>query len=95
KNFNINNWASQLRAIIAHDISAPFGRSLEKTASVVRAQVLIIVAAQDHMVNPEPALEFARLINAEIFELTNDCGHLAVSCEMEKVVEVISNFLDR
>ena len=94
-NFNADNWASQLRAMMAHDVSAPFGESLAKAATVVQAQVFIIVATQDHLVNPAPALEFARLINAETLELNSDCGHLAVSCEMEKVVKAVRSFFDR
>jgi len=92
QNFNADDWASQLRAIMAHDSTVPYNGSLPKAAAVVQADVLIITSSQDHMVNPAPALEFARLINAEVFQLNSDCGHLAVSCELDKVSEVISQF---
>ena len=93
--FNAENWASQLRALMAHDISTPFGGAMEKAASVIQAQVLIIISTQDHIVNPGPAIKFARLINAEILELNSDCGHLAVSCEMESVIKAVADFLNR
>jgi len=93
--FNAENWASQLRALIAHDISEPFGGAIKKAASVIQAQVFIIVSTQDHIVNPEPAIKFARLIKAEIFKLNSDCGHLAVSCEMDSVIKAVADFFDR
>lgn len=33
------------------------------------------------MVNPEPALEFAKLIGAKEFVMKGDCGRLARGCE--------------
>ncbi len=93
--FVTDNWASQLKAMMAHDVSAPFGGSLEKAAAVVRAELLVIVATQDHVVNPRPALEFARLAGGEILRLNSDCGHLAVGCEMQRVVEAVAEFLER
>ena len=93
--FQPDDWASQLRAMIAHDIAAPFGDSLDSAATIVRARVLVIVSAQDHIVNPEPALAFARMIGAETLVLDNDCGHLSVSCEMKRVIAAIAAFLEK
>ncbi len=93
--FQPDNWASQLRAMMAHDVSAPFGGKLDSAATAVHARALIIVAAQDHIVNPEPALAFARMIGADTLVLDNDCGHLAVSCEMERVIAAITEFLEK
>ncbi len=91
--FNSYDWESQLYAMMAHNVSAPFGGSMSKAAAAVKAKVLIIVSLQDHIVNPQPAIEFAKLINAQVLKLNNDCGHLAPSCEMQKVVNTIENFL--
>jgi homoserine O-acetyltransferase len=66
---------------------------MKKAAGVVKAKVFIIVSKQDHMVNPHPALNFAKLINAETLELDNDCGHFGAGCEMEKVNKAINKFL--
>jgi homoserine O-acetyltransferase/O-succinyltransferase len=83
----------QLKAMLAHDITAPFGGSLEKTARAVKAKMLVIVSRSDHMVNPGPPLEFAKLAGAEIFELTSDYGHMAPVYEAGKVGPVIARFL--
>jgi len=45
------------------------------------------------MVTPGPALEFARLLHAEVLELRDNCGHLAPGCEAEKMGAAIAGFL--
>lgn len=93
KVFSPYNWMSQLRAMIAHNVSYPFNNDMGKAAELVKAKVFIIVSKQDRMVNPRSALNFAKLIKAETLELDNDCGHYGVGCEMEKVVKAINKFL--
>jgi homoserine O-acetyltransferase len=95
KGFDANNWIRQLQAMMAQDVSAPFGGSMEKAAAAVRARVLVVVGLQDHMVNPQPALDFARLLVAPTVELNSDCGHLANSCEAEKLVPIVARFLEK
>ncbi len=94
KSFDANNWVRQLQAMMADDVAAPFGGSIEKAASAVRAKVLVIPSPQVHMVNPLPALNYAKLFHAQVFMLTSDCGHLAVGCEQEQVNQVVSAFLN-
>ncbi len=93
--FDATNWVRQLRAMMGHDISSAFGGSLEKASEAVRAQVLVIVATQDHMVNPQPGLAFARLIHAATLELASDCGHISPGCEQARVAATIRQFLDK
>ena len=78
------NYAAVLRAMIGHDIG-PF--------DAVRAKMLVVVAEQDHMVNPAPAEEFARATKSELLVLTGDCGHLATACEKEKLIPAVARFL--
>jgi homoserine O-acetyltransferase len=89
--FDANDWLAQLEAMIHHDVA--HGGSLEDAAKKVKAKVLVIVAAQDHMVNPKPALDFAPLIGAKTLILESDCGHLAPGCEMGKMAPVVRAFL--
>ncbi len=93
--FDANNWIRQLQAMMGHDISTHSNGSMEKAAAVIRAKVLVIVATQDHMVNPMPALELARLMVAPIVETNSDCGHLAPGCEKELLSSTIARFLGR
>jgi homoserine O-acetyltransferase len=95
KSFDANDWIRQLQAMMAQDVSKPFGGSMEKAATVVRARVLVIPSAQDHMVNPTPALDFGKLIHAQTLELTSDCGHLSPGCEGKKMDSAIQEFLEK
>ena len=93
--FDANDRIRQLQAVIADDVSAPFGGSMGKAAAAVRAKVLVIVGLKDHMVNPKPALDFAKLISAPTLELDSDCGHLSFQCEPEKVSQAVAQFLEK
>jgi homoserine O-acetyltransferase len=87
--------AAQLRAMMDHDVSRGFGGSMEKAAGAVRASVLVVAAAQDHMVHPGPALEFARLLQAQVVLLEGDCGHMAPGCESDRMTPAVKSFLER
>src|SRR5229473_143456 len=83
--FDANDKIRQAQAMMALDVSEPFGGLLARAAAVVKAKVFVIAAKFDHVVTPGPALEFAPLIKAKVLELESDCGHLAPSCEAQKV----------
>jgi homoserine O-acetyltransferase len=90
--FDANDWLTQLDAVIHHDIA--HGGALADAVSRVKAKVLVVSSAQDHMVNPAPALDFARLIGAKTFVLDGDCGHIDFGCEASKLNPVVRAFLD-
>lgn len=81
--FDANDWLAQLEAMIHHDVA--HGGTMDEAARKVKAKVLVISAAQDHMVNPKPALDFAAMLGAKTMVLESDCGHLAPGCEADKV----------
>lgn len=87
--------ASQLRAMKSHDVFAHFDGSMEKAAEAIRADVLIIVSETDHMVNPQPAIDFARVLGCDLVVLKNNCGHLAIGCEMERCIDKINQFFNK
>jgi homoserine O-acetyltransferase/O-succinyltransferase len=80
-NTDANDTVRQLEAMIGQDIAAQFGGSMEKAAAAVKSKMLIVVATQDHMVNPVSAMKFAELKKAELLKLMGDCGHVAPGCE--------------
>lgn len=92
--FDANNWIRQLQAMMSHDIARAWGGDLARAAERVRARALVVVALQDHMVNPQPALAFARLLQSPTVEINSDCGHGAVGCEMETVRPRVAAFLE-
>lgn len=94
KIFTLENWKAQIKAMVKHDITRNFDYSLEKTVEAVKAKVFVIISETDQVLIPKPAIEFATLLNCELLRLTNNCGHLALGCDMEKVSSEISQFLD-
>ncbi|HKW96701.1 MAG TPA: alpha/beta fold hydrolase [Bryobacteraceae bacterium] len=95
RGFDANNWIRQAQAMMGHDVSLPFDEDMQKAAAAVKARVLVIAGLQDHMVNPQPALAFARLIHAPTLEIDSDCGHLISDCEAPKVNAAAAKFLAR
>jgi homoserine O-acetyltransferase/O-succinyltransferase len=90
--FDANDWLWQIEAIIRLDIA--HGGSLEDAAKRIKAKLLVVNAAQDHLVNPKPALDFAATAGAKTYVLQSDCGHMATSCESDALGEQTRAFLD-
>lgn len=93
--FDANDRIRQAQAILGLDVSAAFDGAMEQAAAAVQAPMLVIVSAQDRMVNPAPALEFARLKHAQTLVLETDCGHLGPGCDMPKVSAAVAEFLEK
>jgi homoserine O-acetyltransferase len=92
KSFDANDWLWQLRAMMGHNVGGnPV--DFEGAARAVNAKLLVVAGLRDHMVNPRPALQFARFANARTIELDSDCGHLAPSCEAAKIYPAVRKFL--
>ena len=89
-----NDKIRQAQAMMALDVATQFGGSLERAAAASKARVFVIVARFDHVVTPGPELEFARLLRSPVLELESDCGHLAPSCESQKVNAAVAAFLE-
>ena len=80
ENKKSNDWNDthyQIVAIIGHDITKPFNGSMREAAAHVKAKMLIISSLQDHMANPNPAIEFSKLLPAKLVVLNSASGHLA------------------
>ena len=90
--FNANNRLCQLNALINFNISEKFDGSMKKAAEAIKAEVSMIVSKTDYILNPQPAIDFAKMLNAEIMILENNCGHLAIGCEMEKCGNAVNAF---
>ena len=48
--------------MMSHDISKYFNGSMKEAAAKIKAKLFIIVSSTDLIMNPNPALEFAKLI---------------------------------
>jgi homoserine O-acetyltransferase/O-succinyltransferase len=95
--FDWNDWHRQLEAMMAHDVAAPYGGSIDAAAKRVKAKALFVVAAQDHMVSPIPARAFAAAMGAraQVVVLDGPCGHVAPTCEATKLARAVTPFLAR
>jgi homoserine O-acetyltransferase/O-succinyltransferase len=88
-----NDKIRQSEAIIGLNVADQFDNSMERAAAAVKARVFVVVSKEDHVVTPQPARDFAALLHAQILELDSDCGHLAPSCQNDKVAAAVAAFL--
>ncbi|WP_342119721.1 alpha/beta fold hydrolase [Pseudoduganella sp. OTU4001] len=86
-----NNSLWQIRAVLGHDVAQ--GGQLEDAAGLARARIHAINAAQDHVVNPAPALAFAKQRKEDVTVLDTDCGHAALRCAMPAMKAVVEKAL--
>ena len=93
EHYNISNLRSQLEAMIGQDIYSSLGKSPEKIGEQIKAKVLIIAAINDHMVNPQSAINLAKQLNCKLELVDNDCGHNLLDCGSEQVRKAIASFL--
>jgi len=91
--FTVDNWSTQLRAMVTHNIAKRFMGSMEKAAESIKAEMLIIVSASDHLLFPLPAVQFADILGVDPLILISDCGHLSVNCEMDQCSARMQAFL--
>ncbi len=86
------DYLSQLRAMIS--INTPGGTNTpEDAGKAAKAQMLIIVAKQDHLVNPLAALAFAKGANTTPLVLEGMCGHWSTICEEAAMTKAVREFL--
>ena len=93
--FDANNKIRQVQAMMALDVAEPFGSSMERAAAAVKTRLLVVASKFDHVVTPGPALNFAKLTGAATLLLEGDCGHMAPSCEIQRVGKAVAEFLGR
>ncbi len=76
-----------------HNIYRDYNNSVKETSKLIKAEVFMIVSMTDQLVDPTTSLELADALNAQVLELTNNCGHLAVGCELSNCSDEINKFL--
>ena len=88
-----NNKIRQSQAMMSLDVSQPFAGPMQRAAAAVKAKVLVVVSKYDHTVTPQPAIDFAHLLNAKLLMLEGNCGHEAPGCEMQTLAPAVAAFL--
>lgn len=83
----------QARAILSQDVLR--GKPLDEVARNSPVKFLIINAAEDRMVAPGPALEWAKAAGAEVYLSHGECAHLIMSCDAAAVRKRVERFLSQ
>ena len=84
-----------VKAMISQDIYKSSKQNIDTISAIIKADLLVIVAAQDHVVHPSSASQLAKKLAAPLVTLMGDCGHVAFACESEKVKTAVTEFLKR
>ncbi len=90
-----NDKIRQVEAMMSMDVSNDFGHSMDRAARAVKTKVLIIVSRYDHVVTPQPALDFGPLLHAQVIELDSDCGHSVAECDNARINSAVAEFLEK
>ena len=77
-----------------YDIYQSANTSPEDIKKIIQAEAMIIVASQDHLVNPISSIALATHLAVPLVTLTGDCGHISPFCEAVKVKTAITAFLE-
>lgn len=81
----------QLRAIMTQDVIGQ--RTVADAARSVKPRFLVIVSAEDHLVNPQPALDWAAATGAPVYISHGSCAHLIMTCDASAVSSRVRRFL--
>ena len=87
-----NDRVWQLKAIMQQDVIG--SRTLADVARFIPVHFLIIVSAQDHLVNPQPALDWAAATGAPTYVSQGSCAHLIMTCDAAAVSTRVRAFLN-
>jgi homoserine acetyltransferase len=91
QSIDANDRVWQLRAIMQQDVVG--ARSLAEAARSTPVHFLVIVSAEDHLVNPQPALDWAAATSAPTYISSGACAHLIMSCDAAAVSTRVRAFL--
>ena len=82
----------QLRAILTQDVLG--GKDLATVAKEATPRFFVVSSAQDHLVDPEPALAWAKASGSPTYVSTSNAGHIAYFEADRKVIdERVRSFL--
>lgn len=91
--FNANNYVSQLRAMLTHNVFGSSQGGRQAYIDTAGARILIIRVAGDHMVNQTPAKNLSDDLDASYFAVDSLCGHMGTTCEAGDVEAQVHAFL--
>jgi homoserine O-acetyltransferase len=84
----------QAQAMLTHNIARDYEDNMQVAANRVKSEFLIIVGKDDRIVSPNPAIEFAKIKDAQILILDSGCGHGEVRCQPDVLAKTVQEFLE-
>jgi homoserine O-acetyltransferase len=91
QSIDANDRLWQLRAIMQQDVIE--NSTIAEVAQRTPVHFLVIVSAEDHLVNPQPALDWARASGAPTYISQGACAHLIMRCDAQAVSIRVREFL--
>ena len=92
---NLEDYASQLRAMLTHDVSKQFQGDMQRAALHSRRRSLVVYSPDDHVVTFGPAASFARQLGADTLSIASVCGHAVFVCEWTTISSAVRAFLTK
>lgn len=87
---------SQMKAIFKYDLGPELKkRNASSLAEVFQGQVLMVMARKDHVLSPNTSKALIAKMKVEVLELDSNCGHYSFNCEVSRIGETVSHFLER
>jgi homoserine O-acetyltransferase/O-succinyltransferase len=91
QSIDANDRLWQLKAIMQQNVIG--SRTIPEAARSTQAHFLVIVSREDHLVNPQPALDWAAALSAPIYISDGACAHLIMTCDAAAVSTRVKAFL--
>jgi homoserine O-acetyltransferase/O-succinyltransferase len=91
QSIDANDRVAQLKAIVRHDVIGK--RTIAEAVRATTAHFLVIVSAEDHLVNPQPALDWAAALGAPTYVSHGNCAHIIMACDAAEVTKRVREFL--
>ena len=90
-----HDMASQLHAMIGHNIARNFGGDMSAAAAATQVDLLSVVVSTDHVVTPWSAIKFVELAGGESMVIDNAGGHGGIFGPGTGFAEKVRMFLAR
>jgi homoserine O-acetyltransferase len=93
-NRNSFDHESQIDAMMMLNVYGDTDGSRRDYLDSVKAKLLVIGFARDHLVHPAPAKQAATLLDGEYFGFGGNCGHLSLICDYDAIITRVRSFLN-
>ena len=85
---NPDNVLTQLKAMIKHDIY-----TARKNPFEIKCKTLVVVARQDHLVNPSTSIQFAEKLKVPVFVNEHESGHMSTVYDANTYRMALTQFM--